>query len=165
MKNTYSADQAPAIFGADRGMDVTPVESLETLKNVGGNFDGNSAMLNDEWSFPDLNTLMANKWIKRQLTRRGGQNSTTLICGERTRGASTKLAWFNVGSLSRQDNNREYVQPEWADLGNDYARIENLAGRTFKVTETKTVDMPKWEDGVRIEGESIQKAIPLVPFK
>ena len=68
MKGNYTAADAPAIFGADNGRTVVEVESLDALKGMGAQFDGNSAMLNDEWSFADMNTLFSNNWIKRQAT-------------------------------------------------------------------------------------------------
>lgn len=165
MKRNYTAQETPAIFGADNGRTVVGIESLDDLKSMGAQFDGNSAMLNDEWSFADMNTLFANNWIKRQATVAGGTRYTTLVCGERTRNGSTRLAWFNLGSLTRQDVNREPVMPEWYNMGNDYTRIEHLAGRTFKVVKTETHKMAKWEDGVRVEGAFDEKAIPVVPVK
>lgn len=166
MKGNYTAADAPAIFGADNGRTVVEVESLDALKGMGAQFDGNSAMLNDEWSFADMNTLFSNNWIKRQATTAGGQRFTTLICGERTRNGNTKLAWFNLGSLTRQDVEREPIHPEWYNMGNDYNRIEKLAGRTFKVTTTKkNVKVAKWDNGVRVEGAHDVKEIPVVPVQ
>ena len=165
MKGNYNASDAPAIFGADNGRTVVGIESLEDLKGMGAQFDGNSAMKDDEWSFADMNTLFANNWIKRQATTAGGQRFTTLICGERTRNGNTKLAWFNLGSLTRQNVDREPIHADWYNMGNDYTRIEKLAGRTFKVTKTVKAKVAKWDNGVRVEGAFDEKDIPVVPVQ
>lgn len=166
MKRDYQKSETPAIFGADQvGREVVSVASLEALKNMGASFDGNSAMLGDEWSFADMQTMLANDWIRRQPTRAGGNRITTLICGERTRNGVSKLAWFNLGSLTRQDVNREPVFTDWTELGNDFARLEKLARRTFKVTTTKKAKLTKWQDGVVVDGAFDEREIPVVPMK
>lgn len=165
MKRTYTKDETPAIFGEDQvGRQAVVIGSLDDLRSAGANFDGNSAMLNDEWSFADMQTMFANNWIKRQPTRAGGNRITTLVCGERTRNGVTKLAWFNLGSLTRQDVNREPIFKDWYELGNDYARLEKLANRTFQVTTTVKANVTKWVDGVAVEGQWDEKEIPAVPF-
>ena len=51
-------------------------------------------------------------------------------------------------------------------MGNDYNRVEKLAGRTFKVTTTKkNVKVAKWDNGVRVEGAHDEKDIPVVPVQ
>jgi hypothetical protein len=102
--------------------------------------------------------------IKKQVTRAGGNNFAFLVLGRRTRGNKTGLAWFNLNTLSRVDANREPIMPEYFDLGNIYARAQQIAGRTIKIATEKQCDMPKFENGVRIEGATEKRPIAIVPF-
>jgi hypothetical protein len=54
--------------------------------------------------------------------------------------------------------------PEWYELGNVYARAQKLAGRIIDIKEEKPVEMPKFEDGVRVEGATVTRNIAIVPF-
>lgn len=166
MKKTYSKNETPAIFGGDQvGRQAVVIGSLDDLRTAGANFDGNSAMLGDEWSFADMQTMFQNGWIQRQPTRAGGNRLATLVCAERTRNGVTKLAWFNLASLTRQDVNREPIFADWYELGNDYARLEKLAGRTFTVSDVKSkVKVTKWVDGTVVEGAWDEKDIPVIPI-
>jgi hypothetical protein len=165
MDTIYRPEDAPAVYGADsRAVEV--VTDAAILLSTGAPFQSNSAKVGDIWEFNDLNTLLTNGWIRRQLTRAGGSNKTTLICGERTRDGKTQLAWFNLGSLIREDYDGNPVMPEWHALGNDNLKIEKLhkMGK-FEVTDTKTVKVQKWDGAVRLDGQTTTQDYAIIPWK
>jgi hypothetical protein len=103
--------------------------------------------------------------IRKQVTRAGGTNHSFFVLANCTRGNKTQLKWFNIGSLARQDAARNAIMPQWHELGNVYARAQKLAGRVIDVTEEKPFEMPKFEDGVRVEGATVTRKIAIVPFE
>lgn len=164
MIRNYDSSEAPAIFQADARPTET-ITSPDTLKSTGAAFQSNSAQKGDKWEFYSVNELLKRNWIRRQPTRVGGPNKTTLVCGERTRAGKTQLAWFNLGSLNRTDINNNPVMPNWFDLGNDYLKIEKLHSMgQFEVTETKKFDFQKWDGAVRLEGETEPRDIAIIPW-
>jgi hypothetical protein len=164
MNRVYKAEEAPAIFGADR-RPVEIITDASTLKSTGAAFQSNSANKGDKWEFDSLADLLKKNWIRRQATSDSGKNKTTLICGERTRAGKTTLAWFNLGSLNREDINNVPVMPEWHELGNDYLKIEKLHSMgQFEVTDTKKIDVQKWDGAVRVEGETESRDVAIIPW-
>lgn len=153
-------EQIPALFGeAARPSEL--IKDKKSLLNEGGNFDGGSALKGDTWEFPEFDDML----IRKQLTRTNGNNYAFFVLASCTRGDKTKLKWFNIGLLARQDANRDAIMPEWYELGNVYARAQKLAGRTINITEEKQVEMPKFEDGVRVEDATVTKTVAIVPFE
>lgn len=152
-------EHIPALFGESaRPSEV--VKDKKSLLNEGGNFDGGTAMKGDKWDFPAFDEML----IRKQVTRAGGNNYGFFVLATCTRGNKSQLKWFNIGSLARQDAHRNAIMPEWYELGNVYARAQKLAGRIINITEEKSVEMPKFEDGVRVEGATIARNIAIVPF-
>jgi hypothetical protein len=152
-------EQIPALFGESaRPSEV--IKDKKSLLNEGGNFDGGTAMKGDKWDFPEFDEML----IRKQVTRAGGNNYGFFVLATCTSGGKSQLKWFNIGSLARQDANRVAVMPEWYELGNVYARAQKLAGRIIDIKEEKPVEMPKFEDGVRVEGATVTRNIAIVPF-
>jgi hypothetical protein len=153
-------EQIPALFGESaRPSEV--IKDKRSLLNEGGNFDGGSAMKDDQWDFPEFDEML----IRKQVTRQGGNNYSFFVLANCTRNNKTQLKWFNIGSLARQDAARNAIMPQWHELGNVYARAQKLAGRVIDVTEEKPFEMPKFEDGVRVEGATVTRKIAIVPFE
>lgn len=152
-------EQIPALFG-ESARPSELVKDKKSLLNEGGNFDGGTAMKGDTWDFPAFDEMM----IRKQVTRQHGTNYSFFVLATCTRNNKTQLKWFNIGSLARQDANRDAIMPEWYELGNVYARAQKLAGRVIKVTDEKSVEMPKFEDGVRVEGATVTRNIAIIPF-
>lgn len=152
-------EQIPALFGESaRPSEI--IKDKKSLLNEGGNFDGGTAMKGDKWDFPEFDEML----IRKQVTRANGNNYGFFVLATCTRGGKSQLKWFNIGSLARQDANRVAVMPEWYELGNVYARAQKLAGRIIDIKEEKPVEMPKFEDGVRVEGATVTRNIAIVPF-
>jgi hypothetical protein len=152
-------EQIPALFGESaRPSEV--IKDKKSLLNEGGNFDGGTAMKGDKWDFPEFDEML----IRKQVTRAGGNNYGFFVLATGTRSGKSQLKWFNIGSLARQGANRVAVMPEWYELGNVYARAQKLAGRIIDIKEEKPVEMPKFEDGVRVEGATVTRNIAIVPF-
>lgn len=152
-------EQIPALFG-ESARPSTIVTDKSTLLNEGGNFDGGSAMKGDTWDFPTFDEML----IRKQVTRPSGTNYSFFVLAECTRNNKKQLKWFNLGSLARQDANRDAIMQEWYDLGNVYARAEKLAGRKISITAEKSCEMPHFENGVRVEGVTDTRNIAIVPF-
>lgn len=164
MNNTYTKADTPAISGADSRA-VETVTNLESLNTTGAPFQRNPVKIDDEWEFDSPQKLLELGWIRRQVTRVGGNNKTTIICGERTRAGVTKLAWFNLGQLSRTDINDNPMMPEWYDLPNDNAKIAKLHSMgKFKITDSRTIPVQKWDGAVRLEGETENVTYPVIPW-
>lgn len=153
-------EQIPALFG-ESARPSELIKDKKSLLNEGGNFDGGTAMKGDTWDFPAFDEMM----IRKQVTRQSGANYSFFVLATCTRNNKTQLKWFNIGSLARQDANRDAIMPEWYELGNVYARAQKLAGRVIKVTDEKSVEMPKFEDGVRVEGATVTRNIAIIPFE
>ena len=153
-------EQIPALFGESaRPSEV--IRDKKSLLNEGGNFDGGTAMKGDKWDFPEFDEML----IRKQVTRVSGNNYGFFVLATCTRGGKSQLKWFNIGSLARQDAARDAIMPEWYELGNVYARAQKLAGRVIDITEEKSVEMPKFEDGVRVEGATVTRNIAIIPFE
>lgn len=153
-------DQIPALFG-ESARPSELIQDKKSLLNEGGNFDGGTAQKGDKWDFPEFDEML----IRKQATRQGGTNYGFFVLANCTRNNKTQLRWFNIGSLARQDANRDAIMPQWYDLGNVYARAQKLAGRIIDVKDEKSVEMPKFEDGVRVEGATVTRKIAIIPFE
>lgn len=158
--NYKDSSKWPAIFGAGNGMTVSEIVDINALKNEGGQFDGGAAVLGDTWEFPKIEDIV----VKRQLTRAGGTNTRIIVLAERTRNGKTELAWFNMNSLMRQDGNRNYIYPKWADLPSVYARLEQLGGKKVSITDEKTFAMQSFENGRPVAGKTEDRKIAMVPY-
>lgn len=144
-KNVF--DKLP-IFGANQ----RPVQriSRKELKDSGVAFAAYGIGAGEVVEFPE--NPMDNCF--QQPTVVGGNNMQVLVGVMRGRkGQELKPGYFAMGSLIRQDGNREYTCAFTKEMGESYSnheeRLEVLAGKSIEGLETKEIDVVKFDRATR----------------
>jgi hypothetical protein len=154
----------PCIPGVERGHAVHSV-NINDLREIKTNHRPKLVMIDDVWSFPNMDELETNKGIVvRQELFPGSRKMRTMILGERTRRCVTEYAWFDISYLTRTNCDGNPIFPEWCDLGSEYNIICRLAGHTFHVTSEIVYYAPVFECGRKTDRGEMRQ-IPAFPYE
>lgn len=140
-------DQLAPVFGAS----TRPVKrvSKEDLANAGVAFATYGIGVGEVIEFPEN----AEENLFEQPTVVGGNNKQILVACMRSRnGQPAKPSYFAMGSLVRQDGNREYTCDFTREMAEKYSnheqRLEVLAGKSIKGTEALEIEVVKFDRAI-----------------
>lgn len=144
------------VIPANNGRKVEDV-TLEALRTAGEAFLGFGLNKGDVIAFPAAEDML----VKTQEVRAGGPKAH-LVSVMR----SGKPSWLSTGSVRKRDKDMQYACDASKILGteypNDLDRMNFLAGKTITVTDTVNRPTNKFTtDGVRIEGEFVDRPFPI----
>lgn len=132
---------------------VTRVEA-KALKDTGIPFATSGIAAGEYIEFPEN----VKDHCYEQPTRVGGTNKAVYAVVMRgTDRKNMKPSPFSLGSLVRQDGNREYTCDFTAEMGtmsDNEARLDKLAGKTIFGASRKTIKVQKFENNRPVEDAS-----------
>lgn len=148
MKLTKDQFKNVPIFGSNQ-RPATPV-TIDKLENAGVAFAAYGIGVGEVIEFPEN----ASEHLFEQPTMVGGTNTQILVGCMRGRDeASMKPSYFAMGSLVRQDGNRQYTCDFTKEMGEKYGnhrqRLEVLSGKTIKGTEALEIEVVKFDRATR----------------
>lgn len=156
--------KAPVIYKA-QGTTVSDFGSMDALKDVQISFNGYGIAEGETIQFPTLEEYNANfKQMVRKTSRTTGNNNTSVGCLVLVL-RDGREGWFNMGTVTRQANDQNGERKEIDDfhqmMREEYlelkSRLEFLAGKTIKGTNTINAWGPKFENGIRVPGEFVER--------
>ena len=151
----------PTISGANVRVPVA-VNNVEDLKVSGIAFATYSLRKGDVVEFPDT---LEDVQAFNQPVRAGSTAQQTLLVVMK----NNKPDYISLGSLRKQDINREYscnFTKEMGELNNDYDRIVALLGKKITATDMKTIKVQDFDrlTGERIEGQTRDQVVPIIEY-
>lgn len=154
-------NELPSISGNNR-RPATEVTDLKELKNSGIAFATYGIRKGDVIEFPDT---MDDVQVFQQPVRENGTATQTLLVVTR----NNKTSYLSLGTLRKQDVNREYTcnfTKELGEMNNDYERLTHLVGRKIKCDEMKTIKAQAFDrlTGERIDGETVDQVVPIIEW-
>lgn len=152
----------PTISGANTRV-PSPVNNLEALKTSGIAFATYGMREGDVVEFPDS---LEEAQAFQQPVRNGSTAVQTLVAVMK----NSKPSYISMGSLRKQDVNREYTckfTQEMGELNNDYDRLAALCGKKLKATGSKTIKSQRFDrlTGQPVEGETIDQVVPIIEYE
>lgn len=151
----------PTVSGANV-RPVTAVNNLEALKTSGIAFATYGIREGDVVEFPDS---LEEAQVFQQPVRSGSTAQQTLVVVER----NGKTTYLSMGSLRKQDVNREFTCPftkEIGEMNNDFERLAYLCGKKIKAVSSKTIKAQAFDrlTGERIEGQTVDQVVPIIEY-
>lgn len=80
-----------------------------------------------------------------------------------------KPDYLSLGTLRKQDVNREYTCPftkKMGEMNSDYERLEALVGKKITAKEMKTINVQAFDrlTGERLEGQTRSQSVPVIEY-
>lgn len=158
-----SANNLPSISGAAQRKPVL-VNNLSDLKTSGVPFATYSLRKGDVIEFPDtIEDVQAFTQPIRNNAMNGPVQTLLVVL------RNGKTDYLSLGSLRKQDVNREYTcnfTKEIGEMNNDYDRISHLCGKKITATEMKTIKVQAFDrlSGERLEGKTNDQVVPVIEY-
>lgn len=144
------------IFGTEN-RPVTVVD-LNSLRGVGGVFEGYSMRKGEVIEFPDEPT------VGTQPVREGQDAVAYLVTCKRNGVDSV----FSLGSLNKRDINGKYTCPVTEQFGplDNYDKVQKLAGHKLICNEMKTITVQRFDRaGNMLEGQTREQNVPVFIYE
>lgn len=130
---------------------VRPVNdiTLNDLEGKSENFSGFQCEVGDVYKFPAIDKqLFKRQRVQRKLRPNEEPTYVYSVACIRIRNGVESNQWFSLNFLVKQDADRNYVNPTWANLGDAKARAEALSAMgEIKVLSPKTIKTPVFVNG------------------
>lgn len=146
-RNVKISGEMPGFYQAA----VRPVSdiALDELEGKSENFSGFQAQVGDVYKFPAINEqLFKRQRVQRKLRPNEDPTYVYSVACIRVRNGVESNEWFSLNFLVKQDANRNYVNPSWANLGDAKARAIALSEMgEIKVISEKKIQTPVFLNG------------------
>ena len=151
----------PTISGANTRVPVA-VGNLEALKTSGIAFATYGLQKGDVVEFPDF---LEDAQVFQQPVRNGSTAVQTLVAVMK----NNKPSYLSMGTLRKQDINREYTcdfTRELGEMNNDYDRLTYLVGKRIKAVDDKKIEAQAFDrlTGERLEGKTVTQTVPIIEW-
>jgi len=154
------SNKLPPISGANQ-RPLRPVSS-EALKTSGVPFATYGIRQGDVIEFPD--TMNDVQSFEQEIRKNSGifQNVIVVL-------RNNKPDYLSLGSLRKQDVNREYTcefTKKMGEMNSDYDRIEALLGKKITAKSMRTIEVQAFDrlTNERLEGQTRTQVVPVIEY-